>query len=193
MPISAQPCICSCPRILRPASPPPATPVRHWIDLSLSQSSRPHVAPQFLRPNLKPRSHRVGQHQKLKTPPLYIAPVAHRPCPSPLAVWTLSRIRNNPTVYGFSPVLLYVFVISFRFGRLARHSSHSLLALAFYLQARRLVPPPRRLRAQRRAQHRSGRKFSGVRTLCTTPCGLVAGSIYFEFVVLLSSLAHYRA
>ena len=47
-------------------------PPRSQVDLA--------VAPQNHRPRLKHRPRRIGRHQKRKTPLVYVARVAHRPC-----------------------------------------------------------------------------------------------------------------
>ena len=60
-----------------------------------------------------------------------------------------------------------------------------LIRFRFYLRTRRLISHPRRLHDHCRTRDRAFSKISRGRTSCTRPCGLVAGSNYIEFVVLL--------
>ena len=60
-----------------------------------------------------PPSHRPTS--KRKTPLLYVARVAHRPCPSPLEVGTSSRFRRIAAGYGIAQAHSYAFVIPLLF------------------------------------------------------------------------------
>ena len=105
------------PLIVRPVHSPPATPDRHWIDtFPFAAKSTCLSHPKNHRPRLKHRPHRIGRHQKRKTPLLYVARVVHRPCPSPLEVWTSSWFRRFTAGYSFAqvPHMLLSFLFCFR-------------------------------------------------------------------------------
>ena len=74
------------------------------------------VAPQNYWPRLKHCPHCISQHQKCKTPLLYIACITHCPCPSPLKVWTSSQFRRFTARLGFAqvPSMLLLFLFCFR-------------------------------------------------------------------------------
>ena len=83
-------------------------PPRSQVDLA--------VAPQNHRPRLKHRPRRISQHQKRKTPLVYVARIAHRPClqlqsaeqpqSAPLAQ-RAAAIINGETTLSLLPASMY--------------------------------------------------------------------------------------
>ena len=128
-------------------------PLRSQVDLL--------VAPQNHRTRLKHRPRRIGRHQKRKTRLLYVARVAHRPCPSPLEVWTSSRFRRFTAGYGFAQVPCTLLSFLFCFRRSVRHFPNFPICIRSCFRACSLVSHPRRLRDRRRARDRHSVKIPG--------------------------------
>ena len=128
-------------------------PLRSQVDLP--------VAPQNHRPRLKHRPHRIGRYQKRKTPLLYVARVAHRPCPSPLEVWTSSRFGRFTTGLSFAQVPSTPLLFLFCFRRSVLHFPNFPICIRSYFRARGLVSHPHRLRDRRRARDRHSVKIPG--------------------------------
>ena len=100
------------------------------------------ITPQNRWPRIIHRLHCIGRHQKSKTPLLYIACIAHCPCPLPLEVWTSSRFRRRAAGYGFTqvPRTLLVFFFCFRHSTLHFLASPFALGLTFKLAGSFHIP-----------------------------------------------------
>ena len=89
---------------------------------SPSQSSRSARRTPKPLARLKRCPRRIGRHQKRKTPLLFVARIAHRPWPSPLKVWTLSRFRRIAAGYGIAQDIHMLLLFPFCFRCSALHS-----------------------------------------------------------------------
>jgi hypothetical protein len=72
-----------------------STPSPSWPSHSACRTPKPTAQAHASPPSQRPTS-------KCKTPLLYVARVAHRPCASPLEVWTSSHFRRIAAGYGFA-------------------------------------------------------------------------------------------
>ena len=138
-------------------------------------------------PNLsaqdQPSPHHIGQHQKRKTPLLYVARVALRPWPSFLEAWTSSRFRKSSTGYGFAQVDSYALVFSFVLDVPLSILQLSPFALGPTDELVASFRIPRRPRDRHRARDRHSVNFRGF-GLHIRRRAPVAGRALFEFVAL---------
>ena len=167
-------------RLLSPASSrrPPCAIGRLPLQIVVGSTPSPSQSSRSARRTPKPSAqdqaspHRIGRHQKHKTPLLFVARVAHRPWPSSLEVWTSSRFRRIAARFGIAQVKCTLLLFLFCFRRSALHSLAFPIRLRPCYRARRLVShPPTSARSSPRSRP-TFNKFSRVRTSHTTPCNL---------------------
>ena len=131
------------------------------------------IAPQNHRSRLKRCPRRIGRHQKRKTLLLFVARIAHRPWPSPLKVWTLSRFRRIAAGYGIAQDIRMLLLFPFCFRCSALHSLAFPICLRPCYRARHLISHPPTSAQSSPLSRPTFSKVLRVRTSHTTPRSLL--------------------